>query len=50
MKIHMVSMGLETIYKVAEKNRQRKYVLVQGWSMKIQMKGKTLLKPDMEEL
>ena len=23
------------IYKAADKNRQRKYVLVQGWSMKI---------------
>ena len=34
-KIHMVNMGLETIYKAADKNRQRKYVLVQGWSMKI---------------
>ena len=35
IKIHMVNMGLETIDKAAGKNRQRKYVLVQGWSMKI---------------
>ena len=33
IKIYMVSMRLETIYKAAKKNRQRKYVLIQGWSM-----------------
>ena len=33
--IHIVNMGSETIYKTAEKKRQRKYVLRQGWSMKI---------------
>ena len=40
VKIHMVNMGLKTIYKAADKNRQGKYVLVQGWSMKIKTKGK----------
>ena len=43
-------MGLETIYKTVEKNKQRKYALIQAWSMNIQMKGKTLLKPDIEGL
>ena len=33
IKIQMVNTGLETIYKAADKNR--KYVLVQEWSMKI---------------
>ena len=32
---HMVNMGLKTMYKAADNNRQRKYVLAQGWSMKI---------------
>ena len=30
IKIYTVNMRLETIYKAAEKNRQRKYVLIQG--------------------
>ena len=42
--------GVKTIYKAAEKNKQKKYVLIQGWSMKIYMKGETLLKPDREGL
>ena len=29
-KIYMVNTALETIYKAVEKNRQRKYVLIQG--------------------
>ena len=34
-QIHTVNMGLETIHKAVDKIRQRKYVVVQGWSMKI---------------
>ena len=33
IKIHRVNTGLETIHKVADRNEQRKYLIVQGWTM-----------------
>ena len=35
IKTHMVNMGLEMIFKAVDKNRWRKYLLVQGQAMKI---------------
>ena len=40
-------MKIEPIYKAVEKNRQRKYLLTQGWTMNTKMRGKILLRPDM---
>ena len=47
IKICRVKVRVETIYKAAEINRHRKYVLTQGWTMSTKIKGKTLLRPDM---
>ena len=43
IKICRVNTRVETIYKALEKNRQRKYILTQGWIMSTKRKGKTLL-------
>ena len=40
----MVNMGLETIRKAVDKNRQRKYVLVQGWSNENINEGEHIVK------
>ena len=37
-------MRVETIYRVAEKNRQRKYVVTQGWTISTKNKGENIVK------
>ena len=32
-KIHMVNTALETIHKAADRNKYRKYLIAQGWTM-----------------
>ena len=43
-KICRVNMKIEPIYKAAEKNRQRKYVLTQGWTMNTKNEGENIVK------